>query len=562
MTEQNGAFSSAKNRQTLSRQIIDSLQMENRFIKEALQSVCQNGDAKFLAFPASRMLGPLLFRSFDQTKIDIGEVSDLFFDTNTNRKIKDLPQKNNLLKALSSGRREVSGFGSNYSNYPQTPFFRLSQESDQQFQLLTQRLHELLDEPKQNGEKTGTSEIDSSLDVIIKGVEGSGALGVRSLQLTVQMHEFSEPMRRRLSESFDSNPGLNKLLFWENLHKLSEEDPQVREFVQKLRLKGYLGGGSLYTTFEAAVDEGGKKRRVALKMLNPNTEAFLKKNYSIAQTALEDVRKQGAEMRKLADMGLVLADLAHQWCLKDINDQTFAGEDDDRFREVVERFNARGGEIRYAIPQRVFNTYNLKAEDFASGKTVNQTLNDREIPYGTKQALVRRMAEFFAFQLKGPKVQEEGRTYALAHSDPHVGNYIVDLESENKPIAVIDRHMYLKLESQDIFVLEQFIAGDDLKFLSALTKRILDINKVSNQVERTIATARVKSSLMSNYFSQKVSGKVDKFSLLRTALSEFQKRGLDIPLNLRLMMRNIQAFKNLSNRYGLSFEEIYGNFKP
>lgn len=575
LTEENGAFSNNKNRQILSRQIIDSLGIKDKFIKESFKFVCQKGDAKFLAFPVSKMLASLLFRSFDKEKVIKERILEIKIPTGEGIeyngdeiipnfphyvKLKELPPENNILKALSKGRREVAVFGSRYKNYPETSFYKLSKESDEQFQALTQRLHEMLDESKENGEKNGAPEIDPSLNAIIKGVEGSGALGVRSLQLAVQMHEFSEPVRKRLSESFDSNPGLNKLLFWENLHKLSEEDPKIMDFVRRLRLKGYLGGGSLYTTFEALVDDNGKERRIALKMLNPNSEAFLKENHSIAQTVLEDVRKQGREMKKLADMGLVLTDLSHQWCLKDINDRTFI-EDDNRFRKVVERFNARGGGMEYTIPERVFNTYNLKAEDLALGKTVNKVLNDQQVPNEIKQTLVKMMSEFFAFQLKGPKIQEEGENYALVHSDPHIGNYIVDIENPDMPIAVIDRHMYLKLESQDISVLEEFIAGNDLKFISALTERVLDINKVANKIERATTTVRVKSALMSNYFSQKVRGNVDKFSLLRTALSEFQKRGLDVPLNLRLMIRNIQALKSLTVKYGLNFEEIYNNFK-
>lgn len=566
LVDRNGALTSPENRKTLANRLIASLGLGRGFVSSLLRAACEQADAKLIAFPASSMIGPLLFRSLDVDAVDITRLGKTV-QTDAGKYGGESEQYVDLNKVLTAGEissilrastREISLFGPRFQGDPSSFVAALAQGSDFQYQVATDRLSALFGKEEASVAVSG-GEINSGIEAVIKGVERSGALGIRALQLASQFHQFPPPLERRLSDAFDANPGLNKLLFWENLHKLSLEDQAVAEFMERLTLGEYLGGGSLQTTYAATyTDESGRQRPIIVKMKNPNVEAFIRQGYDSAHKSLEVVVRGGrGREREYAKVGMALMDLAQNWCLDDLNDKTFIA-DDDLFHQTVERFNARVGSDQFYVPHRLFTSLKLKSEDLAAGETVNRLLNNDRVDLETKRRAISAMARFFAFQMKGNAfVNADGKRFYLIHSDPHVGNYIADVSEESPRIGVIDRSLYLKLVEDDIKVLERLVVnGNNTEFANSFISRVLDINKVRG-VQRLIIQNRVFAKLAVEVAQQMARSGVNRFALMRTMLTELSNAKMDVPLNLRLMIRNIEAFRQLGRRYGVDFEALY-----
>lgn len=566
LTDVGGALTNNENRGVLADTLISSLRLKRGFIASAIKAACLEGDPKFISFPAANLLSSLLFKAFNISSVDIKKVANFEIEdrTYTKKKVKEIIPEGDIKRVLSSDTRDISIFGSQYKDSPQSLAARLAQESDQLYFEITSYLDRTLGinigsiGTIENG--AGKNELDPAIEAVIKGVEATGALGIRSLQLASQFQRFSPAVERRLSESFDSNPGLNKLLFWENLNKLAGENPEIEEFVKRITLKEYLGGGSLQTTYSAIyTDEDGAKREVIVKMKNPNVEAFIKQAYTISHNVLEVVSqdKSVSGAVQYARIGMLLTDLAQNWCLADINDKTFEA-DDDLFKQTVSGFNQYIGREQFYAPERIFTTSKVKSEDLAKGRTVNQILNDNSIDAQTKRRIVDSISRFFIYQLKkDPFVDEDEARFYLIHSDPHIGNYIVDTSEVDLAVGVIDRSLYLRLEEKDINVLGKLITtSNSTDFVWSFVNRVLDINKVRGP-ERSKAQRRVIGNLAKEVAFQLFHGGFNKTLLLRSILTELSKEQLDVPLNLRLMIRNIGAFQELGKRYGVDFEQLY-----
>lgn len=557
-----GALTNPKNKEILGKRLVESLGLSNGFVSSVLKAACLEADAKLIGFPTASMLGPLLFRAIDVNEVDLKEVSKgyIFRNQGDYVKLNTLLSENEISNILRANTRGITLFGPKYQANPDSTVAKLCRESDLKYQQITDRLNALFNKT-QNGETQPTEkgEIDQATEAVIKGVEASGALGIRSLQLATQFGKLEPALEKRLSESLDSNSGLNKFLFWENLHKLAEEDPVIKSFLQRIILHDYLGGGSLQTTYGATYrDDDGSEREVILKMKNPNVAAFIRESYSSAHKALEVVSNQRFAGKKAesAKTGMALMDLAQKWCLDDLNDTSFI-KDDDLFRQTISKYNLQTESDQFYAPERVFTHNKLKSEDLAPGKTVNKLLNDPDVNPETKKEIAQMLSKFFVYQFRGNSFTDEyEKNYFLIHSDPHVGNYIADISGEKPKIGVIDRSLYLKLEDKDVDVLEKLmVKGNTTEFAESFIDRILDINKEKG-LHRAAVKNKVFAKLLIDSAYQMARGGVDRFALMRTMLTEFSNSNMDVPLNLRLMIRNIGAFQELTKKYGVDMEQL------
>ena len=95
-------------------------------------------------------------------------------------------------------------------------------------------------------------------------------------------------------------------------------------------------------------------------------------------------------------------------------------------------------------------------------------------------------------------------------------------------------------------------SGDAKDFLYGFVEAALDRNNIQNQPERKSKRNKITHAMVINYL--KLRGKnltkgIDNFELLRELFEETTAAGLPIPLELRLMIRNVEAFKELQKRY-------------
>lgn len=377
--------------------------------------------------------------------------------------------------------------------------------------------------------------------------------------------EFSPAVDRRLARSLDRAAGLNKLLFWENILKLIDEAKAGRlnkgtnptelvDFFERrmVSLDELLGRGSIYTTFAAKVlDEDGQPVDAVIKMLRPNPEVFIKASYQTTSDVFTEIEKTGSEKdKRLARMGNVFIDLAQKWCLADILDRTFP-EDDDRFRTIVSAFDEQAGEAIFQVPKRLMTCFYIKSETRAPGVTVNELLEDSSVRPELKRKTAKLVVDLFRRQLK-----QAVEGIHLVHSDPHVGNYIIDTKGDDVKIGVVDRSMYLKLTPGQASAFEKLLSSGDYKsFVSSLVDQVLDYNKVISESVRKSTKDNILSTLTREYLSQKLQSlrrfslNVDNFALLRKMLEEFDRAKLDIPLEMRLMIKSVESLRELQKRF-------------
>ncbi len=578
LTEHNGAFSSEENRKKLSTLFLKALDLKDTFIKSVLGTAILKADAKIITGPAAEMIGSRLFSSLDTDFINLKIVARTKPSASGYRhygqSFDDMYGREGLEQITTADTRELTLFGIQYQNSPDSMAAKVAEASDQRYFSVTTRLKNILgiDQPTETQERTSGVEVDPALETIIRGVESSGPLGIRSLQLAVQFFNFSPEIHKRLSESFDSNPGMNKLVFWENLHKLAMDElearndtqtpnPKVLEFLKRIKLGKYLGGGSLQTTYSGEVTEnGGEARKVILKRKNPTIYSIIQETYSNAKSVLEEVSQKGESFadREKARIGLMLIDLAQKWCIADINDTNFE-VDDDLFKQTVDSFNEKIGFGTVYKPDRVFTDPKLKSEELASGRTANQLLNDDTVGAEVKRDVVESMSEFFLYQMRKQYTGPAGEKFYLVHSDPHVGNIMADVSGEDIKLGIIDRSMYLKLAEKDVKVLEKLIGGGNISdFAYSFVEHILDRNNIRG-MDKLRLTGSILKGLSTEYAKQIVHGRVDKFALLQTLFSEFTKskvHSIEVPLEMRLMIRNIASFQELTKRHDVNLEEV------
>ena len=510
-----------------------------------------------------------MFRGLNSEAVDLGELSNLKIHHRAGKGFSGWERisvgqmyGDSLGNVVKSSTRGITYFGANYSHSAGSPVFNIAQESDNQFYKVTSLIQGIIGKEEiESSERKST--VNPAIESVLRGVEAGGTLGVRALQLAVQLHRFEPAVERRLSESFDSNPGLNKLLFWENLLRLTQRTEGsidgLTEFLQGVEVGDYLGGGSLYTTYAATKEyPDGRKERIVLKMLNPNTKSNLGESYDLAYGTLTSVEQDSTSplRKQQARLGLTLIDLSRQWCLRDIGDTEFE-KNDDRFQDPVTRFNKQQGREVIILPGRRFTSYELKSEVEAEGVTVNRLLNDSTTTKEEKREVVSLMGKFFAHQLREPAyVDSAGQKHYLIHSDPHVGNYIVTYDGGNIQLTAIDRSMYLDLTEDQVKLIDQLIRGDNRGFLSSFIDYAIKSSKTHNQAEKDRIRNKCMFITIKEYGKQLISRKIDNFAILRTLQSEFESEGLDIGFEVRLMIRNTAALRELSHRNGVDIKKL------
>lgn len=552
LVDQGGAFSNEENRKKLGQIITETLKI-NGFVANALQSACEVADPSTASFPVAAMVSPLLFRGLgaDSLNLDAALEPKYYWQ----KPLTEYIPEDRLQAFIHSPTREIVAFGSEYASESTSLPWQLTQKSLMQYYEAFDSLKELFpSRSNENGIETKSQLQDKGIDAVIDGVQASGALGVRAMQLMTQLFPLSSEMHERLSQSFDSNPGLNKLLFWENLYRrveIAKSDPQYQEqarFItdQLITLDSYLGGGSLYTTYGAvAKDRNGDIKRTVVKMLNPNAAYMIGEYFKLAQNTFVHLKEVGSENDKRhADSALMLLSLSHEWCLQDINDPTFE-HDDDLFRVTLQRFNAKNKREVFDAPHRVLTSYHLKSEIQAEGKTLNSLLNDAAIPREQKQEAVRLISELFNFQLtEGGMQLADGDYRYLIHSDPHPGNYIVNTRPDGQmTIDVIDRNMYLKLNKEQASAMKALYEGNNIEFFIQFIRSVCLDNKVRSPL-RVIQVLKD----VGNAARQEIN-KNDQLLILQTIMNGLEKKGLTVPLELRLMLRNVVAMQELTKKY-------------
>ncbi len=586
MTDPNGAFSSDSQKKEFGKSLVEAVGLgEKKFLKAVVETGVERGDPLVIGIPIASMLSPLLFRSYDLSTVDYDVVSEHLirsYQDDGEFQLGEIIDPQFLPGIVNSSTRDLTLFGAKYNNGKSTEALALAAESDKLYLHSLEQMQSVLGMNNSRAEVSGSTdgELDPAIEAAVRAAETS-PIGKRGMQIAYQFTKFEPAVGRRLSQSLDSNPGMNKLDFWDELddesaRAMAAGDPGVEAFLQRIILDGMLGGGSLQTTRAATYLEGdGSQRDVVLKMESPNAAWQVETGASIARNVLTHIaRTHRGSVRRNANVALSIVDFASNWCLKDLNDQNFE-KDDDAYRGIVERFNSLNNSDYFYVPERIFTRQRIKSEDQASGDTINRTfrasegtaitkdesvdgiLENPQIAPAKKKEVVEQLSKIFKFQLRKDNLVDtnEGKR-VLVHSDPHMGNFVVDMDGDKPKIGIIDRSLYLRLEEADLPVFEKLIYSDSpTDFAEAFINRVMDVNKVRG-VQRMVAGNRVWATLGLESAKQMARGEKDKSALLNTMLNEFSSMNMDIKLDFRLMIRNVAAMQELASGYGIDFRKV------
>lgn len=532
MSDQDGLLVSEEGRDLLERMLVDGLGLKDEFFRSALSSAIKKGDAKVVGLPVAQMLIPFMFRALDTKAVDLRRVRNVEFRERENgdfvyKKVRNKDFAEDLPTILDSNTRDIRYFGFRYHHQPDSVIGRQAQESGSvYFETLDNLKTQVVSQPEIT-KATENGGLPPATEAMIKAGETSPVF-VRGMQMAVQLINFEPAVRERLSQTQDSMKGMEKLRFWDNLLSKANGDSELARFLEQdlISLDSYLGGGSLFTTYGATVrSEDGTPKKVVIKMLNPNAEEFIRLSYTFSSTVLGEVEQNTrGKTRQNARLAESLLDLSNTWCIRDINDSTYA-ERDDAFRLIVQSYNEKGGRTLIEAPERQYTSKKVKVEDQYSGTTLNKFLARPDISEESKQAVVNNLLGFFDHQFDfSPTTTPDGRKIFIFHSDPHAGNYMIDPDSPDQKLGAIDRSMYLALEEKDVEMFKLLKSGNSAQFINGFIGRCLEVSGIEG-AEVTRIRYGVLNQLGGELVRQRLGGRTDTAAYLQIIMQEFSKYG-------------------------------------
>lgn len=563
LEDQDGLLKSEGGRNLLEKMVIEGLDLKDEFFSQILVGIIKSKEP-VVSIPIAQMLTPLMFRGLDTNAVDMAMVGQARGSDYKDIKYQDYFQ--DLPRILGSGTREIRDFGFRYRQQPNSGLMQLAKESSliylDTLDKIKKRVTPLSrDDETSEKDKPVESHLTPSTEAMIRAGETS-ALFIRGMQMAVQIKEFEPAVRERLLKTQDSTKGMDKLRFWDNLLKKADlnepgADVQLERILREdlISLDKYLGGGSLFTTYGATIrGVDGSPRAVVIKMLNPNAELFIKEAYELSATTLEGIEQNNTgKVRQDARFARSLIELSDTWCVQDINDPNYIGRD-EAFRATVNAFNKERGRVIVNVPKRIYTSVKVKIEDQSTGITLNKFLEDKEVPAERKREAVEDLLALFDFQFEYSPASPQGKRTFYFHSDPHAGNYMIDPESPEIKLDAIDRSMYLSLEQRDVEMFKLMKDGQGVQFVDKFIKRCLEINDIQgNEAQKIYGLTAVKLAReKAKQFLQRRGGKTDNSAFLQIIMQEFTNHGeikgnktIEIPLEYRLMIRNIVAMQNL-----------------
>jgi hypothetical protein len=554
LVDDGGALNSSDGREKLSQLATERLNLSG-FMKELFSSLLLKGEREQVSVPLASLLTPLLFRGLDIDKVDYDKLAkDLsenrhaykgWFEIDDDLYPEDLTAAE--IKKITTGTtRTLTNFGANYRNHPDCALTAEAQKSWEIYQQVGDRLNELLTE-------TSTAEADPRLEK--KGIstaEGlirageTNPLTNRAMQLAVQLFpELTPELREQMSECLDANPVVNKWMYWENLLRLQERanntgNNELADNISKIKEVGdRAGAGSLFTTYFGQYETAaGDNRPVVIKLLNPNPVRQVKDNFASLFTALKDVMAN-SEDRKIVNIAgkcKQILTMTYKWCLRDIRDTNFM-TDDAGFRETASGFNTKVGREAIRVPEVYVNDKRLKIEDRASGQTLKEFLKNDAVTPAQKNETRQLVRDFYEYQMTRPT--PDGNF--IIHSDPHAGNFIVELDADGRPLLnIIDRSMYLRFREESLKPFRELLAKNSTQFVRDYVGGLCRRRPGS-----TVANLRVYARVTAALAKEKMR-RGDDLDMLIAVNDALAKSGVEVPLDWQLLVRNVRLVNEIN----------------
>lgn len=474
---------SSQDRKVLGVFVQDILGMEQGFVNHLTQSLLHAAKGEELVIPVSTALSEYLFQGLAMDHIDYGQLE------NSRGILRPLSEDAYRELATAHTVDILEGrFHAGSSAYT------LSQQKIALFHQTEQQLGDLFPLQISSQEVSLETGISSNIDALISGLEASNPLTIRALQSAYLLLDLQPVLKKRLSNSFDKNPGMSKLMYWYNLDNYittgtnpTNQYTAYREIAEYagengnlVSVHGKLGGGSFNTTYRGIVKDGDSGEvEAAIKLLNPNAEAHIQDFYALMVQAVQEMETQIPPLSQaeihLARKTMFLVKMAYQWSKNDLNNGTFAA-DDPRFQDTLQQFNQEFGES-FVASRVLFTSKLMNVDTIAQGDTLIELLRSEAVDSDQKRGLLERVSALYDFQTRTAVQATDGSQEYLLQSDPNPGNFIVDPSTGR--ITVIDRNYYLHLNEQKVEVLHSLQAGRYGRFFNQFLQTVLAENRVA-----------------------------------------------------------------------------------
>lgn len=365
-------------------------------------------------------------------------------------------------------------------------------------------------------------------DFLIQFAKSLGSAGLRFLQIVGQCVKLPPDLESAIQDVYDNVEGQSKITAYETICREWPTFPH-----EATRIIKRIGGGSLLSVYLVEMVDGSKR---VVKVLNPNALMQVNMTIDILKKTFHSLSSLYPEKYHIA--GGMVNDI-HRWIEEDIRYPSFLDQD-KKFRQKNHGFSVPDHEYDIYIPQSFSNgggeSMYVKSEEYINGVTLVRA--DSLAGHDRKQ-IASVIAKNYIQQIFDGQV----------HADVHPGNFLVFRDDLGKGhIAIIDRNNYIQLDDSDRdFLISSLDALDQpLGFISSLIRYFEIQGTIFTDVQKDRFTQRLKDAL---------SSKNNLVDAITNVIIEVRKEGIEIPLRLTLMVKNMNALHHLCTTAGFSSVE-------
>lgn len=372
----------------------------------------------------------------------------------------------------------------------------------------------------------------------------SGALGTRMLQLALQYFELTPEERAKFSDVYDNTVGQSRLQAVNTLKREARYAAGVRDLLaDTARIGKRLGGGSLMTVYKVHLKDGSKE---VIGVRNPNAEYHVAKIAGLLTTGIDHVLQAEPDHPNLRLIESLMYDVV-QWIRDELNDTDFTRKD-TQFRAENDTTQNGGratkGDSRYDmyVPTATpTDTPWIRREEFVDGKNFNALTVTRgrtniakgRINTEDNKDVVAHLTRSYLKQLTQGTV---------THSDIHPGNFRITFD--NSKIVVFDRYNLLEIDEATRAAVHAVIAG------IAGSNPEMVVDAISDYV--TADTGTEVSQTMRRQIVEILSGGGQATELMAKIMVTLKRHGVQVPLKLSLIMRNVLVLQKMSAEAGFA----------
>jgi len=373
----------------------------------------------------------------------------------------------------------------------------------------------------------------------------SGAIGVRMLQLGGQYYPIPDEDKDEFREIYDQMRGQSRLQAFRLLKREAEHVPEIQDLMKDIKtFGGRIGGGSLVTVYDVKLNNGSHE---VVGVRNPNAAYHVSEVATLADTTLDLAIAQDPENVDLRLAKALVYD-AVEWINEELHDSDFEAKDsvyhvenDTREEQLAAQRIMNRGRSKYHIMvpyTKPTGSLWVRREEFIDGHNLNglEIADQTDIASGKitkedhKQVISTLIRNYCAQLLKG----------SYAHSDVHPGNFRIT--SDNQNVAILDRYNLIPITSERRAQIKTIFSSVVSGNIGSALTTLLQASNADQIIDPSVI-----QSLSSN-----VSSSNDPTKAATQSIVELKKRGVHIPLELSLIMRNIFALFGMAQEAGFN----------